>query len=218
MIMNNNGVISASMQTRLAGIASAASVTPQKRYTNAELLSRARSGASAAVRSNAALALRQRIVGIVWSIAAVHVGLTNEDREDVTQDTLLKLIASPTILDPHPAYIKRIVANILIDRHRHAASRGLVCKVANSDEVLTVYAESVAAESTTADENFCVEDLLSLLNDRERTVVASRIAGKSHAEIADVLGVSSPSVRKLHERAISKLRKCIPCELPLEYA
>jgi hypothetical protein len=25
-------------------------------------------------------------------------------------------------------------------------------------------------------------------------------------------------VRKLHERAISKLRKCIPCELPLEYA
>jgi RNA polymerase sigma factor (sigma-70 family) len=131
---------------------------------------------------------------------------------------LIKLIASPTIVDPHPAYIKRIVANILIDRHRHAASRGLVCKVANSDEVLTVYAESVAAESTSADENFCVEDLLSLLNDRERTVVASRIAGKSHAEIADVLGVSSPSVRKLHERAISKLRKCLPCELPLEYA
>lgn len=218
MIMNNNGVISASMQTRLAGIASAASVAPQKRYTNAELLSRARSGATTAVRSNAALALRQRIVGIVWSIAAVHVGLTNEDREDVTQDTLLKLIASPAILDPHPAYIKRIVANILIDRHRHAASRGLICKVANSDEVLTVYAESVAAESTPADENFCVDDLLALLNDRERTVVASRIAGKSHAEIADVLGVSSPSVRKLHERAITKLRKGLHYDLPVEVA
>jgi RNA polymerase sigma factor (sigma-70 family) len=170
------------------------------------------------VRSNAALALRQRIVGIVWSIAAVHVGLTNEDREDVTQDTLLKLIASPAILDPHPAYIKRIVANILIDRHRHAASRGLVCKVANSDEVLTVYAESVAAESTPADENVCVDDLLALLNDRERTVVASRIAGKSHAEIADVLGVSSPSVRKLHERAITKLRKGLHYDLPVEVA
>ena len=218
MILNNNGVISASMQTRLAGITSAASATPRQRFTNAELLSRARSGASAAVRSNAALALRQRIVGIVWSIAAVHVGLTNEDREDVTQDTLLKLIASPTILDPHPAYIKRIVANILIDRHRHAASRGLVCKVSNSDEVLSVYAESAAAVCEPADENVSVENLLSLLNDRERTVVASRIEGKSHAAIADALGVSSPSVRKLHERAITKLRKGLHCDLSLEVA
>jgi len=218
MIINNNGVISASMQTRLAGIAAAANAAPRQRFTNAELLSRARSGSSAAVRSNAALALRQRIVGIVWGIAAVHVGLTHEDREDVTQDTLLKLIATPSILDPHPAYIKRIVANILIDRHRHAASRGLVCKVGNSDAVLSVYAESAAATYEPVDESFCMEDLLSNLNDRERTVVASRIAGKSHAEIADDLGVSSPSVRKLHERAISKLRKCLPCELPLEVA
>ena len=69
-----------------------------------------------------------------------------------------------------------------------------------------------------ADENVSVENLLSLLNDRERTVVASRIEGKSHAEIADALGVSSPSVRKLHERAITKLRKGLHCDLSLEVA
>ena len=44
------------------------------------------------------------------------------------------------------------------------------------------------------------------------------LAGKSHAEIADVLGVSSPSVRKLHERAITKLRKGLHCDLPVEVA
>jgi len=143
-------------------------------------------------------------------MASVHVGLTNEDREDITQDTLIKLIGTPSIMDPHPAYVKRIVANILIDRHRHAASRGLVCKAGNSDEILDFYAESVAAEVDSPANATDVEDLLSVLNERERTIVASRVAGKSHAEIADALGVSSPAVRKLHERAISKLRKAVP--------
>jgi len=207
---NNNGVISASLRSRLAGISSSVSTTSRQRYTNAELLSRARTGSSSAVRSSAALALRQRIIGIVWSMASVHVGLTNEDREDITQDTLIKLIGTPSIMDPHPAYVKRIVANILIDRHRHAASRGLVCKVGNSDEILDFYAESVAAEVDSSANATDVEDLLSVLNERERTIVASRVAGKSHAEIADELGVSSPAVRKLHERAISKLRKAVP--------
>lgn len=209
MMTNNNGVISASMRSRLAGIASSLSSPSRQRYTNAELLTRARSGSSAGVRSNAALALRQRIVGIVWGMAAVHVGLTQEDREDITQDTLLKLIGTPSINDPHPAYVKRIVANILIDRHRHAASRGLVCKVGNSAEVLDLYAESVAAEVTPSCDCASAEELLSVLNERERAVVISRVAGKSHAEIADVLGVSTPAVRKLHERAIGKVRKAV---------
>lgn len=140
----------------------------------------------------------------------VHVGLTNEDREDITQDTLLKLIGTPSIVDPHPAYVKRIVSNILIDRHRHAASRGLLCKVANSDEVLTIYAESVASVSDDRSADLDLGDLLSHLSDRERDVIAARVAGKSHAEIANSLGVSSPLVRKLHERAIAKLRKHNP--------
>lgn len=207
---NNNGVISASIRTRLAGIASGLATTPRERFTNAELLARARTGGTRAIRSSAALALRQRIVGTVWSISMVHVGLTNEDREDITQDTLLKLIGTPSIVDPHPAYVKRIVSNILIDRHRHAASRGLLCKVANSDEVLTIYAESVASVSDDRSADLDLGDLLSHLSDRERDVIAARVAGKSHAEIANSLGVSSPLVRKLHERAIAKLRKHNP--------
>ncbi|MFM2223574.1 MAG: Sigma-70, region 4 [Armatimonadota bacterium] len=210
MTMNNNGVISASMRARLSGIASGVTTTPRERFTNAELLTRARTGSTGAVRSNAAMALRQRITGIVWSIAALHVGLTNEDREDITQDTLLKLIGTPSIEDPHPAYVKRIVSNILIDRHRHATSRGLVCKVSNSDEVLSIYAESVAAECKSEADVPSTDFLLSVLNDRERNVVSARIAGRSHAEIAESLGVSSPSVRKMHERALDKLRKAVP--------
>jgi RNA polymerase sigma factor (sigma-70 family) len=210
MTMNNNGVISASMRSRLSGIASSVTTTPRERFTNAELLVRARTGSTGAVRSNAAMALRQRITGIVWSIAALHVGLTNEDREDITQDTLLKLIGTPSIEDPHPAYVKRIVSNILIDRHRHATSRGLVCKVSNSDEVLSIYAESVATECKSEADVPSTDFLLSLLNDRERNVVSARIAGRSHAEIAESLGVSSPSVRKMHERALDKLRKAVP--------
>lgn len=207
MTVNNNGVIPSAMRSRLGAIRTNASPASRERFTNAELLLRARTGSSDAVRSRAASALRQRITGIVWSIAALHVGLTNEDREDITQDTLLKLINSPSIDDPHPAYIKRIVSNIVIDRHRHAASRGLICKVSNSDEVLTIYAESVADYSHRDSEESSATELLSLLNNRERRVVSARIAGQSHAEIADSLGVSSPSVRKMHERAIEKLRR-----------
>lgn len=203
---SNNGVISASLRARLSGVVTNVAPQPQ-RYTNAELLARARSGSTNAVRSNAASALRQRIVGIVWSIAAVHVGLTNEDREDITQDTLLKLIASPAIVDPHPAYVKRIVANILIDRHRHASSRGLVCKVGNSDEVLAEYSETATVELTSPDDTSTIDELLSHLNERERLVVLSRVTGESHAEIAEKLGVSSPAIRKLHERAVTKLRR-----------
>lgn len=210
MAMNNNEVISASMRSRLSGIASNIATTPRERFTNAELLERARTGSSSAIRSSAAMALRQRIVGIVWSVAAVHVGLTNEDREDITQDTLLKLIGTPSIVDPHPAYVRRIVSNLLIDRHRHAASRGLVCKVSNSDEVLAIYAESEAAECESSTDVSSAELLLSHLNDRERNIVSARIAGTSHAEIAESLGVSAPSVRKMHERAIDKLRKALP--------
>ncbi|MFM7186379.1 MAG: RNA polymerase sigma factor [Armatimonadota bacterium] len=209
MTMHNNGVISSSVQSRLSAIASRVTTTSRERFTNTELLARARTGSTEAVRSAAAMALRQRITGIVWSIAAVHVGLTNEDREDITQDTLLKLIASPTLVDPHPAYVKRIVCNILIDRHRHASSRGLVCKVSNSDEVLSMYAESVAAECHSQTNGPSADLLLSLLNDRERNVVSARIAGRSHADIAESLGVSSPSVRKMHERALDKLRKAV---------
>jgi len=206
-MMNNNGVISASMRARLTGITSTVVTSPNQRFTNVELLERARTGSTTAVRSTAAAALRQRIVGIVWSVAAVHIGLTNEDREDITQDTLLKLISTSSIVDPHPAYIRRIVANILIDRHRHAASRGLTCKVGNSDEVLSRYAETVAAEAELTSDESSVDAILHELNIRERTVIISRIEGKSHSEIANTLGVSTPAIRKLHERALTKLRK-----------
>lgn len=202
------------MRSRLSGIAASVSTTARERFTNAELLNRARTGSTTAVRSAAAMALRQRITGIVWSIAALHVGLTHEDREDITQDTLIKIIATPTIEDPHPAYVKRIVSNILIDRHRHATSRGLVCKVSNSDEVLSIYAESVASESQSEVAAPSMDCLLSHLNVRERNVITARIEGKSHAEIAESLGVSPPAVRKVHERALDKLRKAVSLTTP----
>ena len=199
--------MSGSLQNRLSGITrTLQSSSPVVRHTNAELLTKARTGTTAGVRSVAAAALRQRLVGLVWSVSSVHVGLTQEDREDLVQDVLIKLISNTSISAPHPAYIQRIVTNLLIDKHRHASSRGLLSKVFNSDEILSVYAETVAIPEPAAEQYCEIDSLLSVLSQREHMVVVARMAGTAYSEIAVTLDITPVSVRKIHERAIGKVR------------
>lgn len=58
------------------------------------------------------------------------------------------------------------------------------------------------------EDNFFVETTLSLLNDKQKTVVSAIILeGFTEKEIAVLLNISQPAVNKIKYRALKRLRK-----------
>ena len=124
---------------------------------------------------------------------------TNEMSEDILQDAYLRLqqYSSITTIDNPRAFVFRIVANLVIDYQRNANQR---LPHDNDEDVL----HNITDNAAQPDEQYLAVQRLEMINaalaelpDKCRTAFyLHRIEGRSHAEIAEQLHISTSMVAK----------------------
>jgi RNA polymerase sigma-70 factor, ECF subfamily len=124
--------------------------------------------------------------------------------DDLLQETYYKFLRSRSELDGDAHcrhYLFRIATNLVNDRRR----RGAHDRLAASDEALRVEAVDAGAAART-ERNTDVSLAMARLKPRERALLWLAYAnGSSHREIAEVLGLSTGSVKPLLFRARRRL-------------
>jgi RNA polymerase sigma-70 factor (sigma-E family) len=130
--------------------------------------------------------------------------------EDVVQDVLAKaLLHWPRIcsVDAPEAYVRRMVVNGCTSWFRRAARRERPQE--NDTLPVTVQGDPTAG----LDDRDRVVALLRTLTYRQRAVLVLRhYEGLADREIAEILGISEPTVRSLAFRGLAKLRATIEQE------
>lgn len=124
--------------------------------------------------------------------------------DDVSQDAFLKIWRSASAYTPQGkplAWVMRIVRNLCLDELRRPATVELTDG--------TVRPETAVSDDNAVIEREYLHKLCAeLLTDEERDIVFLRTdADLSHAEIAQVLGISAAAVRWKYTYALKKLRK-----------
>ncbi len=133
--------------------------------------------------------------------------------EDVVQEFTLKVLArapETTVRSP-VAWLYRVLRNTLIDHRRHesARSRGLAVL---ADEMAVV-----PPPETEAGPCGCVDAVLAGMSPEDTEIVRrAKLAGESHASIADRIGMSVGAVAVRLHRARRRLRqrleaRCVGC-------
>ena len=124
---------------------------------------------------------------------------------DVVQDAFLRIWRSAPSYTPQGrpmAWVLRIVRNLCLDELRRSAAFS-----AAEDDVEPADA-SVSFDADAVQRAYLQALLTDVLTDEEREIVRLRIYGDlSHAEIAQVLGLSAVVVRWKYAYALKKLRK-----------
>jgi RNA polymerase sigma-70 factor (sigma-E family) len=130
--------------------------------------------------------------------------------EDVVQDVLAKaLLHWPRIcgVDAPEAYVRRMVVNGCTSWFRRAARR----ERPQENDALPVLVQR--DQTGTVDDRDRVVALLRTLTYRQRAVLVLRhYEGLTDREIAELLGISEPTVRSLAFRGLAKLRLTIEQE------
>lgn len=122
--------------------------------------------------------------------------------EDLVQDTYLALYrrhGAAVSLDAPVAYARKAIVNAYVSRGRRRSSTELP---------IAELPERAVEMSPTHDEQDAMWRVLSVLPDRQRTVLVLRYyVDLSDGEIAKVLGVTEGTVRSLAARAFASLRE-----------
>jgi RNA polymerase sigma factor (sigma-70 family) len=135
------------------------------------------------------------------SFASV-VAPVGEDPNDLVQEALVRTLrAGPLTRLEHPnAYLRTAIYHLAVSARRHSAAqrRALV---------------RVRAEANPPQYSWQVDELLCL-SPKARAVMYLRVVeDRPHGEIADLLGCSTASVRKVASRATRQLRKLLLAEV-----
>ncbi|OZI71873.1 sigma-70 family RNA polymerase sigma factor [Bordetella genomosp. 12] len=138
-----------------------------------------------------------------WRRKGMH-----EDSEDAMQDAVLRLLeaGSAAVTDP-AAYLKRSVANGVIDRHRHQAVLPMT--------PLHELAENEHPASDGPDAQLASQRLAGALKAAlgelplvcQQVYVRQRLEGWTHDEIARAMGISKAMVQKHMTRALQHLNR-----------
>lgn len=144
--------------------------------------------------------------GLVWSIARRLVG-TPAEAEEIVQEIFTDIFRTAGRFDPAQGSEKLFVTTIarrrIIDRMRHAARQ-------ESDESNAVHSLSWAPDTGAG---VCAEALAAsqavtqLRPELQRVLELGILQGKSHAEIAESLGVSEATVKKMMHRGLIQVRE-----------
>lgn len=138
------------------------------------------------------------------------LGLSSEESEDITQECFLRLLRH--LLEERPernlrAWIFRVAYNLSMDIHRlgqrlQAGSAEDIgfSNVRREDTALTPEQQVMNKERLQH-----LERAISLLTSQQRHCVLLRAEGLRYREIASVLGVSTPRVAELLQRALLRL-------------
>jgi RNA polymerase sigma-70 factor (ECF subfamily) len=188
-----------------------------RRLTNRELLERATGASDARERSRAADELLRQVKSLAAAMVDQRTrALTANEIDDLAQEVMIRLLQTGTrggAIDPTPAYIGRILTNLLIDQVRHLKRRGLEkggVSVEDSYEAAAVPDPQPSVESSVLGRMRRGELRAALsksLKPTEASVVWLRAEGASHQEIAAELNLREDNVRKQCERALKRLKK-----------
>ncbi|MFF6984437.1 sigma-70 family RNA polymerase sigma factor [Streptomyces sp. NPDC008343] len=128
--------------------------------------------------------------------------------EDLVQTTLLRTSRHWGDLAHPEAYARRILANLVIDRHRVARREVLSCDM--DTDLLGAPAAGSHAGEPDSDAVIELEIAMTGLSSRQRKVIVLRHwYGLSEADIAQTLGVATGTVKSLNARAIRSLRRSL---------
>jgi RNA polymerase sigma-70 factor (ECF subfamily) len=124
--------------------------------------------------------------------------------EDLAQDAYLRILRSPIpVMDEHEldAYLYKTASRLIRDRWRRS-------------QVDRRWRERLpppkAATQEEPGESLDVDRVLAQLRERDRAIVwLACVEGRSHAEVAAILGLKSTSVRVLLFRARKKLARLL---------
>lgn len=134
-----------------------------------------------------------------------------EEAEDLANEVCLRAVkALPSQQGFFPAWLYRIAANLLTDRHRRRAVRN---EVLVEEGGLTVSSDS-GSFTREVDLRIDLEQAMAGLNDQQRDLLYLRfVEGYDSVEIGEILGKSAEAVRAQQMRALKVLRgRCVTQE------
>lgn len=143
---------------------------------------------------------------------------SEEDAEDIVQQTFLRMMEQPEGKELTPALLFCTTRNLCLDYLKHHAVVA-ECILQVNDEALTegLYAmdmaPSVEQDTIYNELRACVEELIGQMPDRQREVfVLSREHQLKNQEIADQLGISLKAVEKHITASLKFLRNGLPSD------
>lgn len=187
----------------------------ERRLTNRELLDRAVDAPTQRERDRAANDLLRQITSLCAAVVDHKTSArTAQEVEDLAQEVMLRLLQSRKrgVVDPTPAYIRKIVTNLLIDHVRFLQRRGLASgavSVEENDEAAAVADPRPSVEEEVLSRTRQSEihaALARTLKPTEAAVVWLRAEGASHRDIALELNLREASARKHCERGLKRLK------------
>lgn len=152
---------------------------------------------------------RQEATGLARIIAR----RTNDPNQarDIVHEAFLRIVRvshQSTLLDRPQAYLRRIAANLLKDRHRADGRRSATLHVVADDAVMPSVDPHRQLECR--DMLRRVEAAMLRLPDKTRQIfIAHRIEGLSYAEIAERTGLTVKGVEKQMSKALVALDRLV---------
>jgi RNA polymerase sigma factor (sigma-70 family) len=129
-----------------------------------------------------------------------------DERKDLLQEMMLQVWLSLPRYNPQlklSTWLYRVVLNVAISHYRKATHRAKVEPLATA-ETLHI-AQAPASES---DHNLVLlEQFINQLNEFDKALVLLHLEEKSHAEISDILGISTSNVSTKILRIKEKLKQ-----------
>lgn len=134
-----------------------------------------------------------------------------DQARDIVHEAFLRIARvsrQSTLLDRPQAYLRRIVANLLKDRHRVEGRRSASLHVVADEAVMPSVDPHRQLESR--DMLRRVEAAMLRLPDKTRQIfIAHRVEGLSYAEIAEQTGLSVKGVEKQMSKALAALDRLL---------
>lgn len=146
---------------------------------------------------------------LVYRYCALRLGCPTE-AEDVASQIFVRALANLRTFDPRSRgafrrWLFTIAHHEVASRYRYRARHPAI-PLDDAPTHMTSIAPSPEMEAITAADAAHLVTLVHDLPPRLREVVELRLAGLTDQEIAEVLGISGPAVRKAQSRALSQLR------------
>lgn len=142
-----------------------------------------------------------------------------EDTEDYVQEVYCKVLAMDreqrSRVKDWRGFLTRIASNVVIDHFRRGRTRQTDMHVELEEQLAILDEHAFDPERLTIsrDDLAQVEATLSQLDDLgRRALIAARVHGLSHAEIAEELGLTTKRVGHLIERTLRQLAREIARE------